>query len=83
MFIWKYSPDNMRNEEYVGNIISSDSLVRSKYGVVKDYYIVKASYSINGEVYYTVYINGNKKSGTVRIFLYTDEYGRIKNHIIK
>lgn len=83
LFIWKYSPDNMKNEKYINNIVSSDSVILSKYGLVKDYYIVKASYSINGEVYYTVYINGNRKSGNSRIFLYKDEYGRIKQHAVK
>lgn len=48
LFIWKCSSDNMKNEEYINNIVSSDSVILSKYGVVKDYYIVKESYSING-----------------------------------
>lgn len=76
-----------QNQEYVEKILRDDISVKSKYGDVSNYKILKVgkfdgSESDNSYDYYTLKINGSKSSGTTYFKLYKDKSGKLKKHEI-
>lgn len=77
---------NEQNQAYVEKILKDDISVKSEYGNVSNYKILKVgrfdSSSDNGYDYYTLWISGSKSSGTTFLKLYKDKSGNLKKHEI-
>ena len=77
-----------KNQGYVEKILKDDISVRSKYGNISNYKILKVGRFFGSETnygydYYRLRINGSKSSGTTYLKLYKDKSGTLIKHQIK
>ena len=76
-----------QNQRYVEKILQDDASVKSKYGNISNYKILKMGRFYDSEIdygydYYTLRINGSKSSGTTSLKLYKDKSGNLIKHEI-